>query len=622
MRISKRTIIVLHDLGMAAAAWCLAWLARFNFDFPYPYWRKSLYLVPVVLVVQGLVYRYLHLYRGRWRFTSVPDLANVVHAAVLGTLCLTLALFVATRLEQIPRSILVLYPVFLILLLGGPRFAYRFFRERRLAFRGSDPVQRALIIGAGRAADMLVREMLRDPRYEPVGILDDQPELHNTELQGIRVLGAIEKVGEVCRRLAPDIIVIAIPSATSAEMRRVVELCEQTGVALRTLPRLDHLVGQSAVLGEIREVAIEDLLGRERVELDWNLIASGISGRSVLVSGGGGSIGAELCRQITKLDPRRLVIFERSEPALYRILEELKGHANVYGVLGDVTDAGKVGHVMREHRPDVVFHAAAYKHVPMLEGDVREAVRNNVLGTMCLAQCAEAAGCGRFVYISTDKAVNPVNVLGVTKRVGELICVSRNDPARTRFITVRFGNVLGSDGSVVPLFREQIRRGGPVTVTHPEITRYFMTIHEACELILQAGTMGNGGEIFVLDMGEAVKISYLAEQMIRLSGAKVAVEYIGLRPGEKLFEELFHRDEERLPTAHEKILLARHPPIDRAQVVDAVEALQAACESLDTERLLRRLCELVPGYMPGACVTTEPGRVVPLRKATPPAGAA
>lgn len=621
--LQSRTAAFLHDLAVVPVAWLLAYWLRFNLDtIPPPFLDTALRMLPIVLLVQGFMFWQFGLYRGIWRFASVPDFVRITKSVAVGVLSAALLLFFINRMQYVPRSVIPLYGMLMLAGLGGSRLVYRWLKDRRLALDGG---RRTLVIGAGEAAEMLVRDMLIRGRgeYWPVALLDDDPRKIGRDIHGIPVAGGIERLPDYCRQQRIELILIAIPTASREQMRRVVEICEGARVPFRTLPRLRDLVSGSVTVSELREVAIEDLLGRERVELDWDGISRGLGGRSVLVSGGGGSIGAELCRQIARLEPRRLVVFERSEPHLYRVMEELRGTRNLHGVLGDVTDARKVAHVMREHRPEVVFHAAAYKHVPILEGDVREAVRNNVLGTLCLAQGAEAAGCARFVYISSDKAVNPVNVLGATKRVGEMICESRNDPAHTRFITVRFGNVLGSDGSVVPLFREQIRRGGPVTVTHPEITRYFMTTGEACELILQAGTMGSGGEIFVLDMGQPVKISYLAEQMIRLSGKQpgtdVALEYVGLRPGEKLYEELFYRDEERMPTAHGKILLARHPPLDRAIVAGRVEALDAACATLDRERLLALLRELVPGFMPGPATSAEAERVVPLRQGQPPA---
>jgi len=619
--LQSRTAAFLHDLAIVPAAWLLAYWFRFNLGaIPPKFLESALDMLPVAIVTQAAMFWYFGLYRGIWRFASVPDFVRIAKSVFVGVLLAGAAIFFINRMQYVPRSVLPLYGMLMLAGLGGNRLIYRWVKDRRLALSGG---RRTLVVGAGEAAEMLVRDMLIRNRggYLPIVLVDDDAGKIGRDIHGIRVAGAVDDVPEICTRYRIELILIAIPTASRDQMRRVVEICERTRVPFRTLPRLADLLSGNVTVSELREVAIEDLLGRERVELDWELIRRGISGRSVLVSGGGGSIGAELCRQIARLGPERLVIFERSEPHLYRIMEELRGTRGLHGVLGDVTDTIKVGHVMREHRPNVVFHAAAYKHVPILEGDVREAVRNNVLGTLCLARGAEAVGCTSFVHISTDKAVNPANVLGATKRVGEMICESRNDPAGTRFVTVRFGNVLGSDGSVVPLFREQIRKGGPVTVTHPDVTRFFMTIGEACELILQAGAISSGGEIFVLDMGQPVKIGYLAEQMIRLSGKNpgtdVAVQYVGLRPGEKLYEELFYRDEERLPTAHGKILLARHPPVDGDAVAERVRRLEAACDAMDTAALFVLLRDLVPTFGAAMRAAPEPAKVVSLRTQKP-----
>jgi FlaA1/EpsC-like NDP-sugar epimerase len=617
--LSKRTIIIVHDLVMAALAWQLAWLARFNFEFPFHGWKTALALMPVIVAVQGAVYFWFRLYRGRWRYASVPDLWNIVRASLLGALCITLALFILFRLEEIPRSILILYPVLLVMCLGTPRLAYRFVKDRRMALDTTAAVKTCLIVGAGRAGDMLVREMLRDPQYFPAGFLDDRAELKNTELHGVRVLGPVKDIAAICRSIPVDFIVIAIPSATSEQMRRIVALCEEPGLPLRTLPGLGEMVAGAPVMTGLRNVAIEDLLGREKVELDWKTIESGLAGKSVLVSGGGGSVGSELCRQIARLAPDRLVVVDRSEFNLYRIRKELT-QANpdlrLHAMLGDVCDPRTVEHLMKSHRPDVVFHAAAYKHVPMLQEHLREAVLNNVFGTLVLADAARRHGCGRFVLISTDKAVRPTSVLGITKRIAELVCETHNSRDGTRFVTVRFGNVLGSDGSVVPLFEEQIRNGGPVTVTHPEVMRYFMTAREACELILQAGAMGQGGEVFVLDMGEPVRIMYLAEQMIRLSGfvpeQDVRIEFTGLRAGEKLREELFHRHEQRETTVHPKIFLARHPEIDVAALNAGLAQLREYCDRFDEEAIRGLLRDLAGD---GALRVSSGAKVVPITPA-------
>lgn len=591
--INRRAAVVLHDIAMAAAAWHLAWLARFNFAFPYPDWELSLRVLPEVLMVQALAFWILGLYKGLWRFASIPDLWNIIKAALLGTTLSAAVLFIHIRLEDIPRSIVVLYPAFLVLLLGGPRLGYRLWKDRRLNLATLAADRRnVLIIGAGNAGETLARDLLRESRDNLVGFLDDNPEVRGSRVHGMPVFGGMEKLEGIVRRFDVDLIVIAIPSATDRQMQRIVDFCEKTDCAISTLPPLHDMVAAQPGVRDLRELSIEDLLGRDSVELDWNLIRGGMTGKRVLVTGGGGSIGSELCRQIATLSPATLVILEQNEYNLYKIERQLaRGHGNVnfQSVLGDVRDREMLNSIFEEYLPDIIFHAAAYKQVPILEQHEREAVHNNVIGTMNVAELADRYKAGKFIFISTDKAVNPANVLGMSKRIGELYCEHMSRQSKTQFITVRFGNVLGSDGSVIPLFREQIEAGGPVTVTHPEIERYFMTIQEACLLILQAGAMGGGGEIFVLDMGQPVRIAYLAEQMIALSGKKggknIEIQYIGLRPGEKLSEELFYKGENVDKTAHSKILLARHNDINWQRFRSGLKALEKACREYDKKEV-------------------------------------
>ncbi len=601
-RYGRRLLVAGHDLVMVALALCLSFLVAYDFTVPdevrVALWQALAVFVPV----QGMVLWWAGLYRGVWRFASIPDLQNIVRAVGVGILAGSLALFIVNRLAFVPRSSLLLYPIFLALLLGGPRIAYRMWSEHRLSLRAlRRDGQRVLILGAGRAGEMLAREMLRDEGYRLVGFLDDRPGLLGSQVQGVPILGRLDEVESVCDDYPVDLIVIAIPTLNSEQMRRVVEHCERCPVPFRTLPDLRELGDRKALLSEIRDVSIEDLLGREAVRLDWRAIETEITGARVLISGGGGSIGSELTRQVARLGPSDLVVFENNEYNLYRIERELREafpSIAVHAVLGDVRDHAAIAEAFACFEPQIVFHAAAYKHVPMLESQAREAIKNNVLGTRLMADAADRHGARSFVMISTDKAVNPANVMGASKRISEIYCQGLAKRSRTRFITVRFGNVLGSTGSVVPLFREQIRRGGPVSVTHPDITRYFMTIPEACQLILQAAAMGRGGEIFVLEMGAPVRIAYLAEQMIRLSGKRPGVDieivYTGLRPGEKMYEELFYDQERLRPTAHEKILLAESAVVDWPRFQRRIAELIEAAEFYDRERLTAMIWELVP----------------------------
>ncbi|GAB6049045.1 nucleoside-diphosphate sugar epimerase/dehydratase [Methyloparacoccus murrellii] len=613
-KLRLRSLVFLHDLVMVVLAWLGAYWLRFNLSLPPPkYVDSALETLPVVLLVQLLVFSRLGLYRGVWRFASVPDLIRIGKSALVGVALLAVALYFYNRLEDVPRSVPPLYVMLLGLLLAGPRLIYRMWKDQGIALVVG---RRTLVVGAGRAAELLVRDLLRarDSRFIPVALVDDDPGKKGSEIHGVRVRGPCELIPALVERLEIEAILIAVPSATDREMRRIVETCEGTGIPFLTLPSVqDMLAGQMA--GNLREVSIEDLLGRTPVQLDRRAVQAHVAGVRILVTGGGGSIGSELCKQIARFAPAELVIFEQCEYNLYRIEQTLRRSfpdLRLVARLGDVTDRLAVERAMLEARPDILFHAAAYKHVPLLQGQARQAVRNNVIGTRIVAEAACAAGVRQFVLISTDKAVRPTNVMGATKRAAEKLVQSLNGDGGTRFITVRFGNVLDSAGSVVPLFREQIRGGGPVTVTHPEVTRYFMTIPEACQLIMQAAAVGQGGEIFVLDMGEPVSIRYLAEQMIRLSGKRVgedvAIDYVGLRPGEKLTEELFLDDERPMPTPHAKLLLARSVSLERAEVGRRVEALDEAVSRFDEAAVLGQLRALVPEFVdaPAAAGLPEP----------------
>jgi len=602
--IHPRLAVVLHDLAMVWLAWTVTHGLRYSVAPNAP--LQSMWWAPetaIVLAVQGGVLWWTGLYKGLWRFASLPDLWNILRASALGALGIAIALFLYNRLDTVPRAVLVVYPVVLAVFLGLPRLAYRYWKDSRLDFTRGVPAKRVLVLGAGRAGETLIRELSQERRYRPVGILDDNTQLRGAKVHGVPVLGMIEQLPDIAREVAAQMLLIAMPSASNVQMQRIVELCEATGIAFRTVPRLQDVVAGRMAFNELKEVAIEDLLGRDPVQLDWTAIRTGLSGARVLVTGGGGSIGSELCRQVARLGVESLTVLELSEFNLYRIEQELKQEFPdlvFNAVLGDCGDTIVCERVFAQVRPQIVFHAAAFKHVPLLQTQVREAFRNNVLGTQTVAQAADKYGVGSFVLISTDKAVNPTSVMGACKRAAEIFCQNLAARSRTRFITVRFGNVLDSAGSVVPLFREQIRGGGPVTVTHPEITRYFMTIPEACQLILQASVLGQGGEIFALDMGEPVKISYLAEQMIRLAnkmpGRDVHIVYTGLRPGEKLFEELFHSQENYVDTSHAKIFLAQPRSMSwdllNAQLARAAQAVR----DYDEETLRRCLTSLLPEF--------------------------
>ncbi|MBK7646190.1 MAG: polysaccharide biosynthesis protein [Betaproteobacteria bacterium] len=552
-----------HDVAAAMLAWLLAYWLRFNFDVPVDYAQAArVALIWLVPLFAGLFYLF-GLYRGLWRFASISDLHHLIAAIGVGAL-LTTAVVAFFTVPHIPRSVLVLHPMLLAVIMGGSRFAYRSWKEHRLYGPAKLRGQPVLVIGSGESADSLLREIGRSGQWYAVAVLEDSPGRSGRQLRGLPIVSPIDQIGLVAERLGAQHAIIAMPGARPGERRRVAELAAAAGLAVMTVPSYDDLLSGRLSVSNIRKVELEDLLGREAVTLDDDGLHDLLRGCVVLVSGAGGSIGSELCRQIARFEPARLILLDSSEFALYTIDEELRSKFPGLACqcwAADVRDSERVAEILLAEAPAVVFHAAAYKHVPLME-DVNawQAVRTNALGTFTMARAAQRAGVDKFVLISTDKAVNPTNVMGATKRLAERLCLAVHAEGGTKFVTVRFGNVLGSNGSVIPKFREQISRGGPVTVTHPDIVRYFMTIPEAAQLVLQAGSMGQGGEIFVLDMGEPVKIVDLARDMIRLSGfsdEEIRIEFTGLRPGEKLYEELLADDEATLPTPHPKLRIAR-----------------------------------------------------------------
>ena len=601
-----RTAIVLHDLCMVALCW--TGLVQLRYAMQSAAVLPSVFSTEMllVLVAQGLVFWQVGLYRGVWRFASVPDLVNILKASMFGLLAILLVLFIYNRLGQAPRSVLVMYPLVLTLMLGTPRLLYRSWKDHG-RINSDKAAVRVLILGAGQAGEALVRDLRRTGAYQPVGFLDDASKLRGSHLHGVPVLGRIDDVIHIAPETAAKLLVIAMPSVDAERMRRVIEACERTGLPFRMVPRLNDILEGRSLPGELKEVAIEDLLGRDPVVPDWKAMRDWLGGRSVLVTGAGGSIGSELCRQCARHGASKIALVEIDELALtttqMRLRRDFPG-IELAQVLGDCGDPAVMRHALDLVKPDAVFHAAAYKQVPLLEAQLREAVRNNVLATETVARESAAAGVGTFVLISTDKAVDPVNVLGATKRLAEMLCQSLADPRSTRFVTVRFGNVLDSAGSVVPLFREQIRSGGPVTVTDAAVTRFFMTIPEACQLILQASAIGSQQAIYTLDMGEPVSIRLLAEQMIRLAGKQpgrdIAIVYTGLRPGEKLHETLFHADERYRPTSHPKILQAapRQVPVD--VIAGSLVRMREASIRYDLDALAAMLREAVPEFVPAA----------------------
>ncbi len=599
----------LHDLLAVALAWYLAYWLRFNLDIPAEFLAAAYGGVAAIVPLYAAVFLYFGLYRGIWRYASVLDLRRILLAVTVAALIAAATIHVI-GMGGVPRSVLLLQPLLLVLVMGGSRFAYRAWKDGQILPNLSAGRRPVLVLGGGDAASLLLRDLAASGEWQAVGLLDDDPGKHHRQIHGVTVLGSIDAVARHAAALGVETVIIAMPSASAGRRRRAAELAGRAGLAVLTVPAINDILAGRVAISSIRRVELEDLLGREPVQLDEAGLHQLLSAKVVMVTGAGGSIGAELCRQIAGFAPARLVLFEQSEFALYRIVEEFaerRPQLEVAALIGDVKDAAAVTAAVAAHRPAVLFHAAAYKHVPLMERDnAWAAVRNNVLGTLVAARAARAHGVGEFVLISTDKAVNPTNVMGASKRLAEMACQAlQAQGGATRFVVVRFGNVLGSSGSVIPKFREQIARGGPVTVTHPEIVRFFMLIPEAAQLVLQAGQMASaadsGGQIFVLDMGEAVKIVDLAREMIRLSGFgedEIRIEFTGLRPGEKLFEELLADDETTLPTPHPKLRVARaNAAADNAWLAALEDWL--AVPGRDEAAVKAELRRRVPEYQPG-----------------------
>lgn len=608
--INPRTFFaLLHDIAVAIIAWLSAYLLRFNFAIPEEFIASMMQSLSWVVSLQAIVFIGFGLYRGVWRFASVSDLQRIFLAVASATALLTAALFMLQIDIVIPRSVVILDPLLLILMMGGSRFVYRAWKEHQLygiTLKQGNPV---IVLGAGEAAVALVKDLARSPQWQVVGLLDDDSSMLGREVFGVKVKGKINDLAAVSKRLNVDHVIVAMPSAHHQKRRQAIELANQLGLEVLTVPAIDDLMSGKVSVSQIRKVDVEDLLGRDAVKLDNSGLQKLIDNQTVMVTGAGGSIGSELCRQIVKFNPKILICLDISEFSLYLLEQELSAQklpSRLVYVTTDVKNKTRLASLLAEYKPSVVFHAAAYKHVPMMEtGNVWEALSNNVIGTHTLAQVCKEAGVAKFVLISTDKAVNPTNVMGASKRLAEMVCQGLQDnlaesATGTRFVIVRFGNVLGSSGSVIPKFREQIAKGGPITITHPEITRYFMSIPEAAQLVMQAGLMGKGGEIFVLDMGEPVKIASLAADMIRLSGLQpdeIKIEYVGLRPGEKLYEELLADDELTMPTPHEKLRIARARNSDAAWVKRLLKWIDGATNT-DENLLKTELAVWVEEYSP------------------------
>jgi FlaA1/EpsC-like NDP-sugar epimerase len=600
-----RILVWTAQLGVFALSGVAAFLLRFDFGLPHHYLRHLVYALPIWIVVKIVVFRVAGLDRGWWKYVSVTDLLRIVVGNFVGSAISCIAIILLAP-AGFPRSIYALDLMICFLGTAGIRMIVRMTAEAT-SHRGSGALEKStMIYGAGEAGVTLLREIQRNPKllYRVRGFLDDRPDKKGVHILGVSVLGGGDEIKALVTKHKIDIILIAIPSATGAQMTRILEQCHACSVECKTVPGLGDVIEERGLAGQIRNVAVEDLLGRTPVRLEQNQIRTTLEGKVVMVTGAAGSIGSELCRQIARFQPAGIVGFEIAESPLFEIGREMRlcfPAIPFHPEIGNIQNRARVDEVLRQYSPAVIYHAAAYKHVPLMEAHVFEAIENNVFGTHNLALAAAEHGVEDFVMISSDKAVRPTNVMGATKRIAELLLLGLQDGG-TKYVAVRFGNVLGSNGSVIPIFKKQIAAGGPVTVTHPDMRRFFMTIPEACQLVLQAAVIGKGGQICVLDMGEPVKIVDLARNLILLSGLKpdedIKIEFSGIRPGEKLYEELSTMLEDTAPTTHEKIRIFVGNGMPEGDIQTWLDSLDEICGTRDVGRLVVALKEIVLDYSP------------------------
>lgn len=607
VKLSKKQLFLLAcDIVLIQLALLLSFYLRFEGTLPNDFMKVYGPLIIPITVIKIGIFIFNKVYKRVWRYANINELMAIIQGISVSS-----AVFIGYVFFfriSFPRSIVLLDWMITLILIGGSRFLFRFFKEYKTNNYSTHATRRVLIVGAGDAGEIVLKEYMKHQELNTriVGFIDDDVSKFNMEIHGVRVIGDRKKIPYIIEKHNIDEVVIAIPSASGLEIREIHSLCQRNdNIIVRILPGVYKIINGDVSLNQIREVQIEDLLGREPININMEEVAAYLKDKIVLITGGGGSIGSELCRQVARFNPKKLVIFDISENNIYDIDLELRRiykDLDIVSVVGSIRDTNKLRQVFLKHCPDVIFHAAAHKHVPLMEYNPEEAVKNNIFGTYNVVRIADEFEVERFVMISTDKAVNPTNIMGATKRVAEMIVQDMSKKSKTKFVAVRFGNVLGSRGSVIPVFKKQIFSGDPVTVTHPDITRYFMTIPEASQLVIQAGALGKGGEVFVLDMGDPVKIIDLAKDLIKLSGLKVGedieIKITGLRPGEKLFEELLSDREGTVATKHERILIAKLDEFDTSLLKKSLDLMEKTVHSSVSRYLVRILCQLVETYKP------------------------
>lgn len=611
MKYSQRILFFLAaDSFIVLCSVLVSYLLRFEGSIPEPFWNSMPYAMVLIWIVTWSVFYFSNLYRRVWKYASIGELVLIIRTTTIA-LGVNLVLYVAVRALEvdvvIPLSIFLLSWMTTTIGIAASRLIWRIVRGNQVKIQPHH--KKALIVGAGDAGTLVAKELKHfpDTTLYPVAFIDDDPAKLYMEVGGLPVVGTRRDIPAIVKRLGIDTIILALPSAAKTDIANVIKICKKTSAHIKILPRVSDVIHGNVSISTIRDVNVEDLLGRDPVAVDLKGIAEYVTNKTILVTGAGGSIGSELCRQISGFNPEKLLLLGHGENSIYAIENELKRkfpNLAYETIIADVQDRQRIVEVFDKYRPAVVFHAAAHKHVPLMERNPAEAIKNNVIGTKNVAQCANLFGVERFVLISTDKAVNPTSVMGTTKRIAEMIIQSLNRRSMTKFVAVRFGNVLGSRGSVIPIFKQQIKEGGPVTVTHPEMVRYFMTIPEAVQLVIQAGAIAEGGETFVLDMGEPVKIAKLAHDLIRLSGLEpdrdIKIEYIGMRPGEKLYEELLTAEEGTAGTKHDRIFIGKPSTFSVKEFMAKLEKLEQAASNnympVDPEQLKAMLKDIVPTY--------------------------